>query len=117
MGVAILLLHACAAEPVVKDADPFTTYAQEWKGAQIEDMIRAWGAPRELLQYSPEGGSGTAMWQAFSGGDELRSRCQATVWFNGSGEITFVETLSQNCTPKRGSPYFKNLSELKRYPD
>lgn len=117
LGMAVFFLVACAAEPTVKDPDPFTSYAMEWRGAQIEEMIKVWGAPRELQQYSPEGGAGTATWRTFAGGDEERSRCQATAWFDAEGTITFVETISQFCVPQRGSPYFRNMEMLKRYPD
>ena len=96
LGMAVLILSACAAETVVEETDPFTSYAREWRGAQIEEMIKAWGAPRELQQYSPKGGAGTAMWQVFAGSTEERSRCQTKVWFDQSGVITIVETLSQN---------------------
>lgn len=117
MAMLALFLCSCSAAPVAKDPDPFTTIAMDWRGAQIDQMIRVWGAPRELQQYSPGGGGGKAMWQVFGGGDEERSRCSATAWFDASGVITFVETVSQNCVAKRGQRAFQNLPQLKRYPN
>jgi hypothetical protein len=76
-GIATLLLAACASEPATEEDNLFRSIALEWQGAHINDMIKIWGDPRVLKQYSPDGGAGLATWAVYSGYETQRIRCEA----------------------------------------
>jgi len=118
--VTILTLSACSTTPEVATPDPFTVIAREWQGAQIEDMIRQWGAPRELKQESETGGAGSATWVKFRGGSfsgdssaTSRTRCEAKAFFSSRGVIESIETVSRNCD-EEGMFGIRNLEALMR---
>ncbi len=62
-----LTLVACASGSEPAKVDVFTDIAKEWQGAQINEMIDAWGDPKILNQASSSGGDGTATWTHFAG--------------------------------------------------
>jgi len=90
--------------PTESEPDKFTMIAEEWQGANIQEMIRVWGDPRILNEASTDSEDGVARWTYFfgggtpgTGGGSKRSRCDATAYFDSNGFIFDIEVISQNC--------------------
>ncbi len=113
----ILVLTALAACSSTKPApDRFASIAEEWQGANIQDMIEVWGDPKSLKQASADGEDGVALWQYMSGGGSpgtgggsRRSRCEATAYFGAEGFISDIEVISQRCNTMVRSYELKKL--------
>lgn len=114
--LAILVLSACASSTAPQEDDLFRSVALEWQGAHINEMIKVWGDPRQLEQFSPEGGAGVATWLVIGQFDKDRSRCEATALFDHEGIIRSLDVISKNCTnPKRGMPnFYGDINALRR---
>ena len=110
-----LVLTALAACSSVKPApDEFTIIAEEWQGANINEMIQVWGNPRILEQVSADGEDGVARWIHYYGGGPpstaegmRRSRCDVTAYFGANGFISEIEVVSQYCKSR-------SVSKLRR---
>lgn len=103
--LVLTALSACGSTETA--ADEFTIIAEEWQGANINEMIAVWGNPKVLKQASADGEDGVARWVHFygggapsTGGGSRRSRCDATAFFDANGFINEVEVVSQNCGGK-----------------
>jgi len=100
-----LLLTALAACSSVEPApDEFTLIAEEWQGANINEMIQVWGDPRILEQVSANGEDGADRWIYYytggapsTGPGMRRSRCDVTAYFGANGFISEIEVVSQYC--------------------
>ena len=104
--LVLTVLAACSSTQ--PKPDEFTTIAQEWQGANIQDMINIWGDPKSLKQAGPDAYDGVARWQYIYGGSSVgtgggshRSRCEATAYFNANGFISHIEVISQRCDERK----------------
>jgi len=101
----LVVLASCV--PTEPEPDKFTAIAEEWQGANIQEMIRVWGDPKIFEQARTDGEDGVARWTYFFGGGApssgsggYRMRCDATAYFDSNGFIFDIEVVSQRCTSR-----------------
>jgi len=102
----LAMLAACATEPAAPD--PFTLMAEEWQGANINEMIQVWGSPRQLQETDDDGG--VVRWAHYAGSDDRATRCVVVAEYDSSGIIYSIDVTSTNCDATRN----RNISELQR---
>lgn len=106
----VALLCACAAERPIVDGGTgqFADAARSWVGADVNDMIRAWGQPTSQSSASP-GNEGLVHWSVLGnrGGaadsSPAGSRCIVDAYTAADGTISRVEVTSRSCDDRFAS--------------
>ena len=93
--IVIFSLAACSAwTGSAPNESRFSTAAESWTGASLDEMIAVWGPPRRYLEDPEMEDAGIAIWRS-TWGDAYR--CNISAWCDPDRIVTRIDVTSHKC--------------------
>ena len=95
--------------------------ANSWIGAQIEQMVEAWGTPNRGYYPASSEEEGVAGWSVWSqtgigANREYRYRCETLAYFDSDGIIIRIVVKHAHSCDRRYQGQFKRMTRLNSPP-